>query len=57
MKVALRVVVDVEVDTWADVYGTERTAAAVRDDVRSYFQEHVGEAPAVVDAGLTVVAR
>lgn len=52
MKVRLVVTVEVDPGDWMDVYGCERDE--VREDVRSYFTDQIGQASAVEDAGLTV---
>jgi hypothetical protein len=52
MKVQIKVTVEVDPQQWADEYGCERSE--VRDDVRSYFTNHIQGAQSVEDAGLTV---
>lgn len=52
----IRMVLDVDVDllTWSREQGTDNTAAAVVQDVRSYFTTHILCAPAVTDGACDV---
>jgi hypothetical protein len=52
IKVRLTVTVEVDVDEWMAEFGCERDE--IRADVRDYFANQVGQAPAIEDAGLTV---
>lgn len=52
MKVRLTVTVEVDPSAWADEYGCERSE--VREDVRSYFTDGIGQFPAIEGASLTV---
>lgn len=52
MRITLKVTIDVDADEWASEYGCEKSE--VRDDVKAYFQQHLGASAAVEDAGLTV---
>lgn len=45
VRVALQMTVEVEVDTWAEEYGIEATAAAVRQDVKAYIGNAVQSMP------------
>jgi hypothetical protein len=38
MKIVVRIEVDIDRDAWSLEYGTENTAAAIREDVRAYIQ-------------------
>lgn len=57
MKVTLTVQVEVDRYHWDAAYGTGEAAAEVREDLRSYFRNHITMAPAVEDASLTVVIK
>lgn len=46
MRVRLTVTVEVDPAEWAAEYGTDSSAKAVREDVRTYFHTHLNGADA-----------
>lgn len=57
MRVTLTVQIEVDRYYWREAYGTSEAADEVRDDVRSYFRNHIICADAVESASLTVVVK
>lgn len=57
MKVQLTLSIEVDRFDWAEEYGTETDAETVRQDVKTYFINHLDHAPAIEDANLTLRVR
>lgn len=57
MRVTLTVQIEVDRYHWDAAYGNGESAAEVREDVRSYFRNHIAYADAIDHASLTVVVK
>jgi hypothetical protein len=49
--------VEVDVDDWSNEYGTEASAAGVREDVKSYFYNTLVQDHTVTDGLVTFLNR
>jgi len=52
MKVKIQFTVEVDQEAYANYYGIDNTAEAVRADVRSLFSDPTNAAPHLHDAGI-----
>lgn len=55
MRIAVTVVIDVDPDEWADIYGGDK--ADVRQDVKEYVLNDVQQSAGMQDTGATVTLR
>ena len=52
MKVRITLTIDVDRESWSDMYGTTDAATEVREDVRSYVLNQIQQSAAADDGGI-----